>query len=357
MLTTVPDKTDLERRLGFTYKFDFSFASLWSVECLLSTIRQVPQWQVHTPWLVDYTATILQRAYQEMGLSVETAQTGLLKIHSPDYTQNVAEDFPKILEAQNPLPTFYGLSWKYRPVLEMAALPWYGLACVFQNQAWAKTEPVSLSQTPDRRDRAVKWLTQEFVRSEFNNQEVYSDCAREILQPMFWPPFISENIPDARENIAQILDICKKWPNEEIVVNVLSKLLVSQDRLVSILAAAVCFSINMGPSTRFEALCMLRCLDYFAQLPEAHFGKPDERILSVIRILSDTPAGTVDIDKNPKKYDEFSELLHTGAEYVTQKCWADADQALFAAQKLHPYSNDVRHWLLSSYFARKNQAT
>jgi hypothetical protein len=357
MLLTVPDKVELERRVGFTYKFDFSFASLWSVECLLNTIRQVPQWQVHTNWLLDYITTLLERAYQEMGLSVDATQVGVLKTRSPDYTQSLVEDFPKLLNLQDPFPTFYGLTWKCRPVLEMAAVPWYGLACVFQNQAWAKAEPVSLSQAPERRDRAVKWLTQEYLRSEFDNQEVYVDCAREILRPFFWPPLISENIPDARENITKILEVCQKWPNEEIVVNVLSKLLISQDRLVSILAAAVCFLINMGPSTRFEALCMLRCLDYFAKLPEARFGKPDERILSVIQILSDTPAGTVDIDQNPKKYDEFSELLNTGAEYVTQQRWAEADLALFAAQKLHPYSNDVRHWLLSSYFARKKPAT
>lgn len=357
MLLTVPDRAELERRLGFTYKFDFSFASLWSVECLLSTIRQVPQWQIHTAWLLDYTAAILERAYQEMGLDVDATQAGILEIRSPHYRQSLIDDFPKLVNLSDPLPTFYGLTWKYRPVLEMAAVPWYGLACVFQNQAWAKTEPVSLSQAPERRNRAVKWLTQEFVRSEFDNQEVYADCAQEILQPLFWPPLISENIPDARENIANILAVCQKWPNEEIVVNVLSKLLISQDRLVSILTAAVCFLINMGPSTRFEALCMLRCLDYFAQLPDARFGKPDDRILSVIRILSDTPAGTVDIDKNPKKYDGFSELLNTGAEYVTQKRWAEADYALFAAQELHPYSNDVRHWLLSSYLARKKQAT
>ena len=355
MLMTVPDKAELERRLGFTYRFDFSFASLWSVECILSTVRQVPQWQVHTAWLVDYVTAVIHRAYTEMGLIVDASLPGLLKTESPQYTQNIVEDFPKLVAAQGSLPTFYGFTWKYRPVLEIAAVPWYGLACVFQNQAWAKTEPVSLNQAPDRCERAVAWLVKEFVRSEFDNQEVYADCARALLKPMFWPLPVSENVPSAQENIAAVLEVCKKWPNEEIAVNVLSKLLVSQDRLVSILTAAVCFLINMGPSTRFEALCMLRCLDYFAQLPEAHLGKPDERILSVIRILSDTPVGTVDLKTNPK-YDEFSRLLNLGAELVTQRQWREADAALFAARELHPYSNDVRHWLLSAYFARKNQS-
>lgn len=287
MKGNIPDRQDLERCLGEGYRLDGSFASLWAIEVILNTLRKQPQFQRHGDWIPAYLTALLKRAYGEMGIPVEECEDLVLYIRDSDYRQNVYQDYQRLLKADSPFPTIAPQTWQEAPVLNLASAPWYGLAALLRAQPWAEGRVRTYDEIQPQSEPALDWLVREYLRTEFKEKEdeEFKDMAACLLTAMFWPPLVAPGNQFADHNLNQICKIFKAQKQPDTFINTLLRLLVSQDRLVSLLAGASCFLISIAPTSPRDARALRRCTRYFRTLPASISGEPHDRVLEVIHML------------------------------------------------------------------------
>jgi len=318
----IPNKSELQACLGETLKLDGSFASLWAIEVILNTLRKRPEWHQNCDWIPDYLLSLFTRAYTEMGLQPDTSEKGVIKISN--YSQNVYEDYKKLLNPPTPFPTIDDHQWSKTPVFHLGTIPWYGMAVIFQAQQWAGGNKTPLDQRPELRDRSIDWLVKEYLRSEFkdNGDEEFKHVAEQLLRAILWPTILHKENHFGELNLPTFQRVYESESMPDNFMNVLLRLLVSQDKLISVFGGAACFLINIAPSSALEARCIKRCIQYFKTLPPALNGETHERVLEVIDLLSsshETPLkGMKEVAylesirlANEKKYDLASERLTT----------------------------------------------
>lgn len=329
-LPMIPDKTELEKHLGESFRLDGSFASLWAVEVILNILRKKPEWQTLCNWIPQYVLSVLERSFREMGHDVTTDEKGTLSIDSGRYIQNVFSDIAMLINPPLPFPTISGQNWSSTPVLRLAALPWYSLAVIFQSQEWSPTKLAALAERQEDQLKAVSWLSQEYFVSELSQSEELKSVAFKILKATFTTPIYLEQNRSLELLLPQLQSIFTREVLPDNFVNALLRLTISQDLFVSVVAGACCFLINIAPTSPQEARSVKRCADYFKNLPQSIGGESNERVLEVVKMLSanlETPLtgmeNSVYLESirlaNEQKYDLACERLTSLINQVPDK--------------------------------------
>lgn len=290
----IPNKAELEKHLGETFKLDGSFASLWAIEVILNVVRAQPRWQNQVQWIPHYILDVLTRAFKEMGLSPEVSCDGVLKCAT--YSQNVLKDFELLMTPPTPFPTLQPHTTSKAPVVGIAATPWYGLSVLFMAQEWAQSGIINPEQKPEHAQRVVDWLVSDYIKSEFAIDDEARPVAQKLLHTLLWPIFMAPNNLNGELNLPQVQRLFTTQTKPDHIISAILKLLVSQDLRLSLLAGATCYLINICPTSPLEARCLKRSLSYFKTLPPSLGGESHDRITEVVRMLSsnaETPlAGT-----------------------------------------------------------------
>ncbi|MBF0104797.1 MAG: tetratricopeptide repeat protein [Deltaproteobacteria bacterium] len=351
-LPQIPDKEELEKRLGETCKLDGSFGSLWAVEVLLRAIRNRTEWLNFCPWVPSYILSVFARAFGDMGLSFTERAQGIYQAGPRGFIIDMTADYQMLLHPPVPFPVLGHHSWRPVPVLHLAACPWYGLSVLFGAQnhnlheaenptradTMQKLMPKRVEKTclgsdgagavsaaPERgaKEPVLSWLVKDYMQYEIRADDISKSLAEKILRAMLWPLLCDDQNKNATENLGELGEIFKAESKMDDFVNVILRLVVSQDRMISVLAGAACFLINIAPTSSLEARCFKRCLQYFGTPPLSISGEDHERALEIIKILTSSS------DAQLKGVDDGS-YLET-IKLANQDKW---DQALLLITRL-----------------------
>lgn len=337
----MPDREELEKRLGLSDSLNGSFASLWAIEAILTTARKNPKWQPLCSWMPEYLFSILKRAYSEMGLKLCVSEMGTLVTNLPSYQQNIFQDFQKLIAPDNPFPSLSGKYWTSAPVFNLAATPWYGLAVILKNQPWAQTKHADIHDMPDHIRCAIEWLIQDYLKYEFQNEAEITKAATPLLRAMFWPPFGLNGNENGMKSVQQLVQAFHQIDDTDHAVQALLKLLTSQDRFISVIVGAACFEFNFCPTNALEANCMNRCIKYGKILPKATSTDGIERIHEVVHMLTTRSFSSQALPKEPA----FLEAI----QLINQQNYAPASlkltelMAKFPDQSLFPCTRGHVH--------------
>ncbi len=252
MATPIPDREELERRLGGVYTLDGSFSSLWAIEMILSAIRRLPQHSEKVSWVAVYLADLFARAFDEMGMNV--SRFGVAGVHATgpiSYRVDVEQDLKRLILPPKMFPSFYKLYWMPNRVLGTAYTAFYGLATIFQNHEWAQTDHDQIGNQRDRMDRAVPWLTEEYARQLGLPSEL-QELARRITRSMAWPPLGYAQNERGAHNLPRLANVLVD-ADAESSRTVLDACVANQDRACQLLAAAAAMQVGVPPDTRHEA--------------------------------------------------------------------------------------------------------
>lgn len=298
--------------MGETPRLDGCFASLWAVEVILNVVRKKAQLRDHVAWVPHYLFAVLKRACVEMGVELKQSANGILQTRAR--THNVFEDFKKLLDPPAPFPAIHPHDWHKAPVFGVAAVPWYGLAVVLQGQTNAPEKNHKHFET------AINWLTDEHIRCDFHEGDDFKEIGKKIIEAMLWPPLCHPGNQFAELNFPQLQKLYTAESKPDQFINALLRILISQNRLLSVLAGATCFLINIAPTSPLEARCVRRAQNYFKTLPPAIDGDSHERVMEVVKMLAaplESPLNGLDHPTYPEcimlanrnKYEEAAEKL------------------------------------------------
>lgn len=256
----IPNAEKFNQYLGDHCRLNGSFASLWPIESLLRVLRKKPSWQHHVPWLPEYIASIVERASKDLDLGINL-----------DPNHFLAE----LLNPSAPLQLWHGGVWSNTPYLQLGAAPFLVL-----NQLMSPS-------SPSRNDAVTHWLIEDYIVSEFReHDEEILPTARKILKAMLQPSITEPNNTFAEYNLPQLQHIFSTQPFIDYFVNCLLQLLISQDRMLSLLAGATSFLIHIAPTSAAEARTLKQTISYFKFLPTALSGESPDRIIEIVQMLT-----------------------------------------------------------------------
>ncbi|OVE81505.1 hypothetical protein BVY03_03595, partial [bacterium K02(2017)] len=286
--------TEIDLRLGETYNLNGHFSSLWALEVVLHTIRKKPEWKQHCEWIPNYLLNLINNAYTEMGIETDIIDKTTLKIIDTNYTINFKNDFSKLLDPTTHYPILNKETWQNSPIIQQAICPWFGFSALLQSTQW------HVEQNPDQFNKAITWLVNDYIQSELNKQEELHPLAQQMIKIMLWPPLLQGDKEKPSTNIENLQELYLAQESTDKFINITLKLLTSQDRLLSVMAGALCFLINIAPTSAIEARCLKRCINFFGSVPKSLSGESPERILEVIKILASSNEQPVKISDDPQ---------------------------------------------------------
>ena len=259
----VPSRQQLESRLGLPYVLDGSFASLWAVERVLTALRRAPKLAEQAGWIAPSLAQVFGRAFSEMGAEITWNGVSSLRAVFPEaiYAIDTAEDVRRLLHPSEPFPSFYGLYWRGLEGFGPARTPWYGLATIFQNHAWAQTDHGPIGTQRTRMDRAVRWLVDEQVASLGLRADDLV-LARKVARAMVWPPLGYPMNERGERNLPRLREVLADADANE-ARTVLDAFVGMQDRAFQLLAAATSIHFAIPPDNRHEALVYRNARQFF----------------------------------------------------------------------------------------------
>jgi tetratricopeptide (TPR) repeat protein len=298
----IPGREELEKRLGMC-PLDGSFASLWTIERLLETVRRMPGWPRHMEWLKGYMADFFCSAFRSMEIQV-TRTGNTIECQNIRYKFSTDADIPRIISPEVKQPMFYGLYWLGSPVLNKAALPYYAFATLAQNQEWAEADHDMIGRKRDHLNRIMPWLVEDTLQGIDLPPGLRPEDVRMLVSACVWPPLGFQMNEKAEYNLKKIAERVRHVSDQNAVMPFLRTLARSQNYFIRLVVAAYCVEQGIEPQNRDEALAYREAGAFFET------GLSGALRATVARYLPDDEAPL--IGRNDPLYERYGEAVARG---------------------------------------------